>query len=107
MRITVWEYEKILVSINPAHFSTEEELLKALAVQRYPDQEFNVRLDDGDERVDFMFDGSDGLDILAVLCYRGMADVAFSLTIPAARHSRYMKDLVTPTEEVLLAQECE
>ena len=107
MRITVWEYEKILVSIDPAHFRTEEELLKALDVQHYPDQEFNVRLEDGDKRADFMFDGSDGLDILAVLCYRGIADVAFSLIIPATKHSQYMKDLVTPTGEILLVQDGE
>lgn len=74
-------------------------------MQRYPDQEFNVRLDDGDKRADFMFDGSDGLDILAVLCHRGMVDVAFSLIIPATKYSQYMEDLITPAGEVLLAQD--
>ena len=70
MRITVWEHEKVLVSINPAHFHNEVELLKALSVQRY----------------------------------RGMAEVAFSLVIPATKNQKYMKEWVTPAGEVRLAQ---
>ena len=104
MRITVWEHQKALVSINPARFSTETELLQALDVQRYPDQEFYVRIEDGDDRcINFMFDGSDGLDILAVLCHRGMADVIFSMDIPAIDKSGYLQAFSTPESEIMLA----
>jgi len=102
MRITVWEFEKLLVSIDPNQFDTESALLKALEVQRHPDQEFYVRLEDGERFANFMFDGSDGLDIIAVLCHRGMADVAFSLDISAADRMGFGDDLATPEEELTL-----
>jgi len=105
MRITVWESQKLLVSIDPLRFTSEKELLEALKVQSCPDQEFQVRLDDGDKRREFFFDGSDGLDILAVLCHRGMVDVVLSLEIPARSTSRYMRDWVTPEEEILLVRD--
>jgi hypothetical protein len=104
MRITVWEYHNLLVSINPARFDTEAELLQALEVQRHPDQEFYVRLEDADRCVNFMFDGSDGLDIHAVLCHRAMADVVFGLEISAIDRSGYINELMTPEEEILLAR---
>jgi len=102
MRITVWEHQDLLVSINPLRYKSEQELLKALKVQSFPDQEYHVRLDDGSNSTDFFFDGSDGLDIIAVLCHRGMANVVFTLDISAHRSSRYMKERATPDAEVLL-----
>ena len=41
MRITVWQYEENpVVSIDPLRFKAEAELVKALRVQNYPDEEF-------------------------------------------------------------------
>jgi len=102
MRITVWEGQELLVSIDPLRFTSEKVLLEALKVRSCPDQEFRVRLDDDDKRREFFFDGTDGLDILAVLCHRGMVNLVFSLEIPACRTSKYMKDWITPEEEVVL-----
>ena len=102
MRITVWEHREPMVSLDPARYHTEAELLKALRVQQYPDQEFCVRIDDADKRKDFLFDGSDALDILAVLCFRGLVDIVFDLDIPAYGRSRYMKKFTTPEKDILL-----
>jgi len=101
MRITVWEFDKLLISIDPSRYDTESALLKALEVQRHPDQEFFVRIEDKNRCINFMFDGSDGLDILAVLCHRCMADVIFSLEISAVDRSGYTREYITPNEEVL------
>ena len=99
MRITVWEYglEPIL-SIDPTRFNSEAELIKILDIQPYPDMEYSVRIEDDGRVKNFSFDGSDGLHILAVLCYRGMADTVFNLDIPAADRG-YMSKYVTPEEE--------
>jgi len=101
MRITVWEFDKLLVSLDTAKFNSETTLLKALEVQRHPDQEFYVRFEDNNRCVNFLFDGSDGLDILAVLCYRGMNDIVFNLDIPAINNTGYAVGFTTPEHEVL------
>ena len=103
MRITVWEYQDPLVSIDPMRFSTEAELIATLDIQRLPDQEYFVRVEDGNKKKEFHFDGSDGLHVVGILCYRGMSDVVFSLDIPCVESGslkKYRKEFITPEQEI-------
>jgi hypothetical protein len=66
---------------DPTQFESEDAVIKAFQVQRFPDEEFTAKIEDG-ERVKYcMFDGEDALLLLAVLCYRGLTDLVFSLNI--------------------------
>jgi hypothetical protein len=100
MRITVWELDKLVISIDPAGFGTEAELIAALDVQRHPDQEYFVRLEDGKRKKEFLFDGSDGLQFIGVLIYRGMSDMVFSLDIPCVETQGYLEEFDTPEQEI-------
>lgn len=101
MRITVWQYdENPLVSIDPSRFETETELIKALRVQKCPDEEFFVRVERGEETKEFYFDGGDGLHFIAALCHRRLEDVIFDLQIPCVTESIRNKDFITPKGEV-------
>ena len=99
MRITVWEYEKPVLSIDPARFYTEAELIAALDIQRYPDQEYFVRVEEGGRKKEFLFDGSDGLHFVGVLCYRGMFDMVLGLDIPCV-DEKYCWKFVTPEQKM-------
>jgi hypothetical protein len=103
MRITVWEYQDPILSIDPLRFDTEAELITTLDIQRHPDQEYFVRVEDGNRDKEFHFDGSDGLHFVGVLLYRGMADIVFSLDIPCVESgglTKYCKMFITPEQEI-------
>jgi len=81
MKITVRQYDEEIFSADPTQFASEEAVIKAFRLAKHPDEEFTAKIEDG-ERVKYcMFDGVDGLVILAVLCYRGLKDLVFSLNI--------------------------
>lgn len=81
MKITVRRYDGIVLTADPTQFDSEEAVIKAFQVQRFPDEEFTAKIEDG-ERVKYcMFDGEDALLLLAVLCFRGLKDLVFSLNI--------------------------
>ncbi|MCL1882678.1 MAG: hypothetical protein FWF81_02865 [Defluviitaleaceae bacterium] len=81
MKITVRRYDGIILEADPTQFESEEAVIKAFQVQRFPDEEFSAKIEDG-ERVKYCsFDGEDALLLLAVLCYRGLRDLVFSLNI--------------------------
>ena len=81
MKITVRRYDGIILEADPTQFESEEAVIKAFQVQRFPDEEFTAKIEDG-ERVKYcMFDGEDALLLLAVLCYRGLNDLVFSLNV--------------------------
>jgi len=81
MKITVRQYGDEILSANPTNFDSEEAVIKAFRLAKHPDEEFTAKIEDG-ERVKYcMLDGDDGLVILAVLCYRGLKDLVFSLNI--------------------------
>ena len=82
LTITVWQYNEVILSLDPTKFESEEDVIKAFRVQKCPDEEFNARIDDGERIKDCTFDGDDGLVILAILCYRGLKEELFSLYIP-------------------------
>lgn len=108
MRITVWQYdENPMVSIDPLRFETEAELTKALRVQKYPDEEFFVRVERNEETKEFYFDGNDGLYFIAALCHRGLTDVIFDLQIPCVTEPARHKEFITPKDEVLNFRSCQ
>ena len=81
MKITVRQYGEEILSADPTNFDSEEAVIKAFCLAKHPDEEFTAKIEDG-KRVKYcMFDGDDGLVILAVLCYRGLNDLVFSLNI--------------------------
>ena len=100
MRITVWELDKLVISIDPLRVDTETELIAALDVQRHPDQEYFVRLEDGKRKKEFLFDGSDGLQFIGVLISRGMSDMVFGLDIPCVETQGYLEEFITPEQEI-------
>lgn len=101
MRITVWQYdENPVVSIDPLRFETEDALIKALCVQRHPDEEFFVRVERDGKTKEFHFDGDDGLQFIAALCHRGLADIIFDLHIPCVTEEKWYKEFITPEDEV-------
>ena len=100
MRITVWEYQDPILSIDPLRFDSEAELIATLNIQRHPDQEYLVRVEDGKRKKEFLFDGSDGLHFVGVLLYRGMADIVFSLGIPCVENNGYLDKFDTPEQEI-------
>ena len=100
MRITVWEYEKPVLSIDPLRFDSEAELIATLDIQWHPDQEYFVRLEDSKRKKEFLFDGSDGLQFIGVLIYRGMFDMVFSLDIPCVEERGYLDEFDTPEQEM-------
>lgn len=103
MRITIWNYKKDVVSVNPARFDTVSSLIKAIDMQKYPDEEFHVRVEDDDRRKEFYFDGADGIHIIAALFMKGLIDVVFDLDIPSSSGvGNYMANTPTPTDEVSL-----
>jgi len=82
LKIIVRQYGKIVFTADPTQFESEEAVIKAFSLAKVPDEEFTAKLEDG-ERVKYvMSDGDDALMIFAVLCYRGLNDVVFSLCIP-------------------------
>ena len=81
MKITVRRYGDVILTADPTQFESEEAVIKAFQVQKYPDEEFSAKIEDG-ERVKYCsVDGEDALLLLAVLCYRGLKDLVFSLNI--------------------------
>ena len=81
VKFTIRQYGEIVLCLDPTRFDTEEEVIKAFRIQKHPDEEFTAKIEDG-ERVKYcMFDGEDALLLLAVLCYRGLKDLVFSLNI--------------------------
>jgi len=82
VKFTVWRRGKEpVLGSDPTSFDSEEDVVKAFSVQVCPDEEFSVKIEDG-ERVKYCsFDGQDGLVILAILCYRGLKDEVFSMYI--------------------------
>ena len=81
MNTTVKRYGDVILTADPAQFESEEAVIKAFQVQKYPDEEFSAKIEDG-ERIKYCsFDGEDALLLLAVLCYRGLKDLVFSLNI--------------------------
>ena len=82
VNFTIRQYGKIILTANPTQFDSEEAVIKAFRLGKHPDEEFTAKIEDG-ERVKYcMTDGDDALVIFAVLCYRGLQDVVFSLCIP-------------------------
>ena len=82
MKITVRQYGKVIFSADPTQFESEDAVIKAFGLARVPDEEFTAKIEDGERAKYVMSDGDDTLVIFAVLCYRGLEDVAFSLRIP-------------------------
>ena len=82
MKITVRQYDDEILSVDLANFDSEEAVIKAFRLAKHPDEEFTAKIEDG-ERVKYVMSNGDGaLMIFAVLCYRGLQDVVFSLCIP-------------------------
>jgi hypothetical protein len=78
-------------------------LIKALDMQKYPDEEFYARIEDENRRKEFSFDGSDGLQFIAVLYMRGLSDLIFDMDVPCCNEvGCAMEDLVTPVDEIHL-----
>jgi hypothetical protein len=82
LRIIVLQYGKVVLSLDPTDFATEDEVVKAFGIQRVPDEEYTVRIENGTRVKQCHFDGDDALVIIAVLCYRGLQDEVFSFNIP-------------------------
>ena len=82
MKFTVYQYGKIVLSADPTQYDSEDAVIKAFQVQKHPDEEFEVKIEDGERAKYCMFDGDNALLILAILCYRGLKDEVFSLNIP-------------------------
>ena len=81
MNLKVWTYgDEPILSLDHMSFDSEKELIKKLSVQKYPDEEFSVKIEDVCGRVkNFYFDGIDGLLLIGILLYRGMSDFVFGL----------------------------
>jgi len=81
VKITVRRYDGVVLTADPTQFDSEEAVVKAFQVQRFPDEEFTAKIEDGEQVKYCMFDGEDALLLLAVICYRGLKDLVFSLNI--------------------------
>jgi len=82
MIITIRQYGDVILSADPTKFDSEEEVIKMFRLAKHPDEEFTAKIEDGSRAKYCMFDGDDGLVILAVLCHRGLRDEVFNLLIP-------------------------
>ena len=81
VRVSVYGGEKLLVSLCPGRFDEERTALAHFNIQRFPDEEFTLSIQEDSKNVVYFVDGCDAIDIVVSLICKGLGHLVFDLPL--------------------------